>query len=44
MNGIASFRASEINNKVEEMIDDYIPRTYNNEEEKKDVRNRFNYR
>ena len=44
MNGIAAFRANEINNAVEEMIDDYIPRTFNNEEEKKDVRNRFNYR
>ena len=44
MNGVAAFRANEINNAPEEMIDDYIPRTYNNEEEKKDVRNRFNYR
>ena len=44
MNGISSFRASEINDTVEKMMDDYIPRTFNNEEEKKEVRNRFNYR
>ena len=44
MNGIASFRDSEINNTVEEMMDDFIPRTFNNDSEKKDVRNRFNYR
>ena len=40
---IASFRDSEINNTVEEMMDDFIPRTFNNDSEKKDVRNRFNY-